>query len=490
MPKARGARTSDLAHGRAVPYLRVSALKGREGDAFHSPELQIAVIRRNVIGPERLREIVVIQDIDVTGRTFAREGLDRIRAMAEAREIDVVVVYDYSRLGRNLSEAAEFIKWLAARGVRVISANERADNSPEGTFMVNQFLNMAQLMSDQIGRKWSEVINRRAVDQGLPHAHAPLGYRKAGKGIEPDPDTQQAVKDLFTGYAAGDTVGVLVRRLTGTVGRPVGRDRVKRLLANAVYHGQVQAHGDWYPGRHEPLIDDDTWRKVQDRLARDAVTPGRILAPKYAMTGLLWCAHCGRRLTIWPSKPHGGPLVVPRARCRHVYEIGISDICAGVGTPRVDAIEAITLDRVQVHMAKLRDDPAARSAKVAGAATAEASLARARQALADTRAAMGRLLEEWARQELPEDAYRLAMARLTESEKTQAEAVARLEAVKPAERDPDAFVRLAAEMLRLWPDLLDGERNQVMRDVVDRVTVRRELHRGEPLEVRVVVDFR
>lgn len=71
---------------RVVPYIRVSALMGRGGDDFHSPEVQLRAMRRKTIG---MQEVEVIDcDIDRTGRDFAREGIDRIRVLAQTKAID------------------------------------------------------------------------------------------------------------------------------------------------------------------------------------------------------------------------------------------------------------------------------------------------------------------------------------------------------------------------------------------------------------------
>jgi site-specific DNA recombinase len=109
---------------RVVAYRRVSALMGRGGDDFHSPDVQLQAIRRVTTG---MVEVAVIDDIDRTGRHFAREGIDKIRALAEAGHLDVLAVYDVSRLGRNVRESLAFLSRLADRGVTIVSACEQVD---------------------------------------------------------------------------------------------------------------------------------------------------------------------------------------------------------------------------------------------------------------------------------------------------------------------------------------------------------------------------
>lgn len=107
---------------RVVLYARVSALMDRGGDNFHSPTVQVGAMRRVTTG---MVEVAVIEDLDRSGRTFDREGIGRIRAMAERREIDALAVYDVSRLGRNVRESLNVLAELAGLGVTILSACEQ-----------------------------------------------------------------------------------------------------------------------------------------------------------------------------------------------------------------------------------------------------------------------------------------------------------------------------------------------------------------------------
>src|SRR5687768_2774212 len=132
---------------RVVVYIRVSALMGRGGDDFHSPEVQLGAIRRRTIG---MREVEVIDcDIDQTGTTFDRKGIDRVRELAEAGLMDVLAVYNVSRLGRNTLESLKFLNWLADRGVTIISAKQHIDTStPSGRKHLTDLLAGAQMQSE------------------------------------------------------------------------------------------------------------------------------------------------------------------------------------------------------------------------------------------------------------------------------------------------------------------------------------------------------
>src|SRR5690242_4267650 len=108
-PRARQRPVPDKS-GRVVLYARVSALMDRGGDNFHSPTVQVTAMRRITAG---MREVAVIEDLDASGRNFERDGINRIRRMAERGEIDALAVYDVSRLGRNVRESLTFLADLA-----------------------------------------------------------------------------------------------------------------------------------------------------------------------------------------------------------------------------------------------------------------------------------------------------------------------------------------------------------------------------------------
>src|SRR3712207_757834 len=113
-------------------YVRVSALMGRGGDAFLSPDLQEQAIDRMVTltggrpGP-------LFSDIDRTGTDFNREGVQQaITWVMEDPARRGLATYDVSRLGRNTSESLAVVKELRKAGAVYASAQEKIDDTPEG----------------------------------------------------------------------------------------------------------------------------------------------------------------------------------------------------------------------------------------------------------------------------------------------------------------------------------------------------------------------
>lgn len=470
---------------RVVAYVRVSALKGREGDDFHSPDVQLGAIRRTTAG---LREVAVIEDIDRTGRNFAREGIDKIRQLAEQKQIDALAVYDVSRLGRNVRESLIFLNWLADHGVTILSACEQVDTStPAGRLMLTNMLAIAEYRSDEIGRGWSGTIARRAA-LGLHHGD-PLGYTRQDKQLVPDPVLGPAMAEALTRYAAGDPISDIARYISTIRRKPIHTSNLKAALRNPVYRGHVIAAGELLPGRHDPLVDEDTWQRAQARMAAETRMPPRHLAPTWGLVGLCYCPD-GHHLQRGAHPDRDGVrrdrLICGMRRGQVVGE----GRCPGVGTPRLDRVEAEVLRQISGYAQRLRTDHVARAQRLAQAAAARVDRDALEREVTRARAAMQRLAVTNALDPMPPEVYTASMADLRRAEETATAELARLGPPMMEVPDLDATAGAAEALLGLWPQMTFAEQGRALRAVVERIVVRRAARWREPEEDRTEVRFR
>ncbi|MFG3418709.1 recombinase family protein [Micromonospora sp. NPDC048063] len=478
MPRRRGqlAAVPDQPR-RFVAYRRVSELMGRGGDDFHSPDIQLSAIRR-MAKPAGLREVAVVDDIDRTGRNFSRDGIDRVRKMAAAGQVDVLAVYKVDRFGRNVLESLQMLAELANMGVTIMSATEQIDTStPSGRWMLTNLLAIAEMQSDEIGRGWSNTIARRA-ERGQHHGR-PLGYIRVNKRLIPDPVLGPAMTEVFRRYAIGDPIGEVTAYLAAIRGKAMHTANVKKLLRNPAYRGMVVTGDEVLPGEHDALVDEVTWRKVQNRLAAEAGTPPRHLAPTWPLVGLVEC-------------PQGHKL--QRQGDRLVCGDGRGDVkggtCPGVGRPILARVVDEVLRQVAEWAAELRTDHDARARRLARMTSSQADRATLERQLADARSAMVRLAKSHALERLPDDVYRQAMAELREAEQGAAGQLARLGSVE-VPPDPVAAANAAEALLALWQDqdVTHAERVKALRSIVDRIVVRPAARWREPESDRVDVQF-
>lgn len=468
-------------------YVRVSAVMGRGGDDFLSPTVQLDTIKA-ASATDGGRLVEVWEDIDVSGRSMQRPGLEQALQAARDKRIDRLYVYDLSRWSRNAAEGMTELLTFQRIGVEVVSATERVDRSTtSGRLTGGMLLLLAEHHSDLIGDRWRGV-NQANAERGVLHGKTPLGYVKtARRVVEPDPALAPVVTEAFRRYADGSaSIRALALDVAKIRGRAFTPYNMRALLRSPVYLGQVRLNGRLYPGTHPPLTDPETWDRVQARLAANAARPSRSLEAAHPLAGLARCAHCG--WSLWRQTRSGRPRLRPYYACRGRKDDG-SSTCAGIGTPRVDEVVAVVLGAVRAWLVDVPDTTAAEAARLAQQARAGADVTVLADEIGRLEKALGTLAVKLGTGVLSDVAYQAASAQMEASL-----AGLRLRLAEAAEvvTAPtfQASRDLAAALLELWPSMTPQEQNAALRSHVAEVLVRRAERPGEPMEERVEVVLR
>lgn len=113
---------------------------------------------------------------------------------------------------------------------------------------------------------------------GIP----PLGYEPDGRTLAIVEEHAAVIRDVFARYLALGNVQLLAEQMqeagitvpvrTLATGRTIGggvftRGQIYRILSNPIYLGEVHHNGKVYDGRHEAIIDRETWDRTQRKLA-------------------------------------------------------------------------------------------------------------------------------------------------------------------------------------------------------------------------------
>jgi DNA invertase Pin-like site-specific DNA recombinase len=224
-------------------------------------------------------------------------------AKKNAAMLDGLLFYKVDRAARNLVDYVELERLESEYSVPFISVSQPTENTPAGHMMRRTLANMASFYTEQQSVDVREGLARR-VQEGWFCSRGPYGYRnirKDGRGlIEIDPIPAANVRRIFHLYAYENlTLDGLVERIhaEGMVFRAstpkFPRSSVHNILKDRAYIGEICHKGQWYPGKHEPLIDRATWDRVQ------ALLGGHVYL-SHALTyasELIQCGHCGHPLT-------------------------------------------------------------------------------------------------------------------------------------------------------------------------------------------------
>ena len=224
-------------------------------------------------------------------------------AKKNAAKLDGLLFYKVGRAARNLFDYVELERLESEFDVPFISVSQPTENSPAGRMMRRTLANMASFYTEQQSLDVREGLARR-VQEGWFPGKAPYGYRNVridGRSIvEVDPATAERVRRIFHLFAfEHHTLDSLIEKLDEesveyrSSTRRFPRSKLHAILRDRAYIGEIFHQGEWYPGKHKPLIDRSTWNRVQKLLGGKVYRSHELT---YA-GGLIRCAHSGHYIT-------------------------------------------------------------------------------------------------------------------------------------------------------------------------------------------------
>lgn len=219
------------------------------------------------------------------------------------QELEGILFYKVDRAARNLRDLVLLEELESEYGIEFISITQPTENTPTGRMVRRQLATMAAFYTEQQSVDVREGIRKR-VEGGFPPNRAAYGYRNVRKHgrsvVEVHPENGPKIHrifELFAYYCL--SVEELSKRLfeEGIYYSPskprFSPSSLYKYLRDRSYIGEVKYQGQWYPGKHKPLIDRETWDRVQVSLGQKIYRSHEML---YAGE-LVTCGHCGRPVT-------------------------------------------------------------------------------------------------------------------------------------------------------------------------------------------------
>lgn len=293
---------------------------------------------------------------------------------AQEKKFDLVLTREIPRFARNTIDALNYTRFLKSIGVEVYFAFEHLSSFENDEFVFTVLAAIAQkeaMRTSERVKAGQKIIRQKAVDVGA----TPYGYVKENKELLPDEKTAAVVRDIFDLYVSGEGIRKIAYKLeqeghltpkgkkhwTGTIINYILRNPVYKglMVYNRYYvidfltHKVVKNHGEIEKtvvrGRHEPLIDANTFDLAQEILQSKAKLYGgtnrkRGVCPTKNIWQLrLLCGECGktfcsagsayykkrdgtsdrvmeRRFICYTQREHG----TPKAR----EKMGLDSICS------------------------------------------------------------------------------------------------------------------------------------------------------------------
>ena len=286
------------------------------------------------------QEPKVFFDDDRTGTNFNRKGFQDMYAEAQKGNINVIIIKDTSRFGRNWVKSGEYFEKIDAMGIRFISIAEGLDTiDPKcpALKMLPFYFIFNEWHSQTTSEKIRAVFQKQNQEGKHRTVHAPYGYAKDPSNkykLIIDIDSAHTVKRIFAMRLEKWSYRAIAMKLNEDgILSPSGYSAEKRgvenkksrnnkwslnaileIINNPVYCGDIaqgkfscagyknqkqirQPQEKWIivKDMHEPIVSREDWQKCADMRKN----LGRVRSTKFreisAFSGLLKCPDCGYR---------------------------------------------------------------------------------------------------------------------------------------------------------------------------------------------------
>lgn len=319
---------------RAIGYCRVSTR--RQADHQVSLEEQQKKIDATCV----LRDADLIEtyvEPGVSARTDQRPEFRRMLDFAcnRANDVDLVIVYSFSRFFRNATQYLQYKDLLKQAGVRLVSATQDIPEGAHGELMETILAAFDGHQSEVNAGIVRDMMIANAEDGHWNGSVPPFGYRtrvaqvlrrKEKKVLEVNEEEAAIVTMVFrlylNGYAGSGPMGI--KAITTYLNTKGYRNRgkafytasVERILKNEAYIGihyynridsrtrKSRPPSEWIRMSVPVIVEQDAFDAVQRTLkARNPnKTAPRVVTGPTLLTGIATCEKCGRGMMLRTGK--------------------------------------------------------------------------------------------------------------------------------------------------------------------------------------------
>jgi site-specific DNA recombinase len=225
-----------------------------------------------------------------SGGAMDRPALRRLLGEVAAKRVDVVVVYKVDRLTRFLPDFARIVDTLDKNGVSFVSVTQQFNTTTSmGRLTLNVLLSFAQFEREVTGERIRDKIAASKAKGMWMGGMIPLGYDppvdQASRALVVNAEEAKTIRLIFRRFLElGNSLalqlwlegeGIRSKRWVSTRGRLMGgyafsRGALLPLLKNRTYLGEIPHKGASYPGRHDAIVDRQTFDAAQALLASNS----------------------------------------------------------------------------------------------------------------------------------------------------------------------------------------------------------------------------
>lgn len=264
----------------------------------------------------------VYADEALSGTKDTRAEFQRLLSDCRSGKIDLIITKSISRFARNTVTMLETIRELKGLNIDVFFEKENIHSiSGDGELMLTILASFAQAESHSVSENCKWRIRKRFAEGELVNLRFLYGDSIKVGQIEIDPDQAGIVRMIFDDYTSGMGCSLIAKKLRNMgMPRPRGgtwnSERVAEIIKNEKYAGNallqkkyvedhltktvVRNYGmlpKYYAeGTHTAIIDEATFRKAQEIMAKNRELSARKKDPRqYPFTSKIVCGKCGKK---------------------------------------------------------------------------------------------------------------------------------------------------------------------------------------------------
>ncbi|MCX6766684.1 MAG: recombinase family protein [Candidatus Moranbacteria bacterium] len=217
-----------------------------------------------------VEEFIEKQSAKIPGRSIFNSMLEKI----EKGEVSGIISWHPDRLARNSVDGGKIIYLLDCGHLEMLKFPQFwFEPTPQGKFMLNIAFGQSKYYVDSLSENTKRGL-RQKVRRGEYPTLAPMGYINDSrtKMVIVDKKKSAVICKAFELYAENnsrleDISDFLAQNgIVSKKGNRLHRDRISYLLSNPFYIGLFRYSGEIHEGKHQPVISNKIFDKVQEVL--------------------------------------------------------------------------------------------------------------------------------------------------------------------------------------------------------------------------------
>lgn len=308
-------------------------------------------------------KILEFCDDGYSGTNFERPSVQKLLAQVKRREIDCIVVKDFSRFGRNYLELGDYLEQVFPfLGVRFISVNDGYDSAKNHGITAGIDVGFRNLIYDMYSKDLSQKVKTAKTVKMKKGEYigsfAPYGYLKSKEkknAIVVDDEAALIVKRIFKLASEGNNTSAIAKILNSeNIPSPGAYFKEKntnkkwsktkstlvwqtmailKILKDETYTGKTLNHKretpdvnsrqtvavpreQWIvvPNTHEAIVSEELFEKAQGAIRKIDKRKSYTLDTERVLYGQMKCGFCNKNLQRFPRK-------IPYYKCsRYLYD--------------------------------------------------------------------------------------------------------------------------------------------------------------------------